>query len=154
MQVGSFFYSVHYSLTRTQLHSYPIISPADAHKQTHILTIGSLPHIVDILLEIKQDECISPLSWSVHHNFVNDGKQSERGWACTPHPHQPWQYEGIYARKCPFPLCVYSVVFLGGLHVFLPCTFLFSVDKYRNARILKVGCLYCKVSVYCLRRNS
>ncbi len=31
----------------------------------------------------------SPLSWSVHCNFTGDGKCNERGWACTPHPHQP-----------------------------------------------------------------
>jgi hypothetical protein len=39
--------------TRTQLHSYPSISPADAHKQNHILTIWESPHGVDILLEMK-----------------------------------------------------------------------------------------------------
>jgi hypothetical protein len=30
-----------------------------------------------------------PLSWSVHCNFSGEGKCNERGWACTPHPHQP-----------------------------------------------------------------
>ncbi len=30
-----------------------------------------------------------PLSWSVHCNFTGEGKCNERGWACTPHPHQP-----------------------------------------------------------------
>ncbi len=38
---------------------------------------------------MKQGECISPLSWSVHCNFVRDCNYSERGWAYTPHPHQP-----------------------------------------------------------------
>jgi hypothetical protein len=33
--------------------------------------------------------CILPLSWSVQHNFVRDGRCSERGWECTPRPHQP-----------------------------------------------------------------
>jgi hypothetical protein len=34
-------------------------------------------------------EYISPhFSWSVHHNFVHDGKYRERGRACTPHLHQ------------------------------------------------------------------
>ncbi len=33
---------------------------------------------------------VCPLSWSVHCNFTGDGKCNERGWACTPHPHQPW----------------------------------------------------------------
>jgi hypothetical protein len=32
---------------------------------------------------------ICPLSWSVHCNFTADGKCNERGWSCTPHPHQP-----------------------------------------------------------------
>ncbi len=26
--------------------------------------------------------------WSVYHNFARDGRQSERGRACIPHPHQ------------------------------------------------------------------
>jgi hypothetical protein len=40
------------------------------------------------LQEMKQGQCICPLSWSVHCNFNGDGKCNERGWACTPHPHQ------------------------------------------------------------------
>jgi hypothetical protein len=28
------------------------------------------------------------LSWSVHHNFVCEGRFSERGWAFTPYPQQ------------------------------------------------------------------
>ncbi len=34
-----------------------------------------------------------PLIWSVrvHCNFTGDGKCNKRGWACTPHPHQPRQ---------------------------------------------------------------
>ncbi len=44
-----------------------------------------------------------PLSWSVQHNFVRDGKQSERGRACTSHLYQA----GLIF---PLPLCVYSVV--------------------------------------------
>jgi hypothetical protein len=59
---------------------------------------------------VEIGECICPLSWSVHHNFVRDGRycSSERGWACTrPHQmssffHQP----RMYARKWPLPLCV------------------------------------------------
>jgi hypothetical protein len=42
-----------------------------------------------ILVEMKQVQCICPLSWSVHCNFNGEGKCSERGWACTPHPYQP-----------------------------------------------------------------
>jgi WD repeat-containing protein 19 len=41
------------------------------------------------LLEMKQGWCVCPLSWSEHCNFTGDGKCNERGWACTPHPHQP-----------------------------------------------------------------
>jgi hypothetical protein len=33
--------------------------------------------------------CICSLSWSVHCNFTGDGECSEKGRACTPHPHQP-----------------------------------------------------------------
>ncbi len=32
-------------------------------------------HRVHILVEMKQDECICPLSWSVHCNFVRDGNK-------------------------------------------------------------------------------
>ncbi len=39
------------------------------------------------LQEMKQGQCICPLSWSVHCNFTGDGKCNKRGWACTPHPH-------------------------------------------------------------------
>jgi hypothetical protein len=46
-------------------------------------------HRVHIFLEMKQGQCICPLSWSVHCNFTGDGKCNKRGWACTPHPHQP-----------------------------------------------------------------
>jgi hypothetical protein len=46
-------------------------------------------HRVHILVEMKQGQCICPLSWSVHCNFTGEGKCNERGWACTPHPHQP-----------------------------------------------------------------
>jgi hypothetical protein len=48
---------------------------------------GSTEYI--FLLEMKQGHCICPLSWSVHCNFTGNGKCNERGWACTPHPHQP-----------------------------------------------------------------
>jgi hypothetical protein len=48
-------------------------------------------HRVHILVEMKQGQCICPLSWSVHSNFSGEGKCNERGWACTPHPHQPGQ---------------------------------------------------------------
>jgi hypothetical protein len=50
---------------------------------------GGLAHRVHILIEMIQGQCICPLSWSVHCNFTGDGYSNERGWACTPHPHQP-----------------------------------------------------------------
>ncbi len=43
------------------------------------------------LQEMKQGQCICPLSWSVHCNFTGDDKCNKRGWGCTPHPHQPRQ---------------------------------------------------------------
>ncbi len=49
---------------------------------------GGVEHRVHILVEMKQGQCICPLSWSVHCNFTGEAKCYERGWACTPHPHQ------------------------------------------------------------------
>ncbi len=43
-------------------------------------------HRVHILVEMKQGQCICPLSWSGHCNFTGEGKCSERGWPCTPPP--------------------------------------------------------------------
>jgi hypothetical protein len=37
----------------------------------------------------------------------------KKGWACTPHPHQPgliFHHEGMYAKNRQLPLCVYSVL--------------------------------------------
>ncbi len=46
-------------------------------------------------------------------NFVRDGRYIERGWACTPHPHQPgiifpswWNVR----QKGQLPLYEYSVI--------------------------------------------
>ncbi len=50
---------------------------------------GRNTEYVHIFVEMKQGSCICPLSWSVHCNFTGDSKCNERGWACTPHPHQP-----------------------------------------------------------------
>jgi hypothetical protein len=44
---------------------------------------------VHILVEMKQGQCICPLSWSVHCNFTGEGKCKKRGWPCTPPP--PYQ---------------------------------------------------------------
>jgi hypothetical protein len=46
-------------------------------------------HRVHILVEMKEGQCICPLSWSVHCNFTGEGKCNERGWASTPPPLQP-----------------------------------------------------------------
>ncbi len=43
---------------------------------------------VHIGVEQKLGECICPLSCSVHHNFVNDGRYTERGWKYILPPHQ------------------------------------------------------------------
>jgi hypothetical protein len=37
-----------------------------------------------ILIEIKQGQFIRPLSWSVHCNFIRDGKCSEGGGRAPP----------------------------------------------------------------------
>ncbi len=56
---------------------------------------------------------VCPISWSVHCNFTGDGNSNERGWACTPHPHQPgpilpefYPHDWLYARKQRLLLCV------------------------------------------------
>jgi hypothetical protein len=54
-----------------------------------ISTDGSHHRVHIFAIEMKQGQCICPLSWSVHCNFTGDGKCNERGWACNPHPHQP-----------------------------------------------------------------
>jgi hypothetical protein len=92
-------------------------------------------HRVHKLVDMKQGDCICPLSWSVHFNFVRDGNYSERGWACTPHP--PWSNFSImteYARKRRLPLCVFSV---GGLS---ECSFLFySAPVHMKSEELSSG---------------
>ncbi len=68
-----------------------------------------LSHRVHILVEMKQGQCICPLSWSVHCNFTGEGKCNERGWACTPTlTSQDWFYphHWMYARKQRLQLCV------------------------------------------------
>ncbi len=67
---------------------------------------------------MKQDECLCPLSWSVHCNFVRDGNYSEKGWACIPpppHPHQLGTNFSIMMECTPESggshLCVYSVTY-------------------------------------------
>jgi hypothetical protein len=46
---------------------------------------------VNILVEMKQGQCICPLSWSVHRNFTGDGNTVvvKGGGRAPPHPNQP-----------------------------------------------------------------
>ncbi len=59
-------------------------------------------HRVHILVEMKQGQCICPLSWSVHCNFTGEGKFNERGWACTPPP--PYQPGPILPSSLNVPV--------------------------------------------------
>jgi hypothetical protein len=64
--------------------------------------IGGPDHRVLILIEMKQGECICPLSWSVHSNFVRDGSYSERGKACSaPPPSLAWANFSIKMECTP-----------------------------------------------------
>ncbi len=63
--------------------------------------------IVSVYLP-SQLECI-------HYNFLRDGRYSERGWACTPHPHQvglifqSW-WDGMYASECQLVYTLHSTI--------------------------------------------
>ncbi len=65
-----------------------VLSPLYTHNKHCIASVG-LPTEYISLREMKQGQCICPLSWSVHCNFTGDGNCNKRGWACNPHPHQP-----------------------------------------------------------------
>ncbi len=62
---------------------------------------------------------ICPLSWSVLYNFVRDDRYNERGWACPTSSFAMlgwfFHHDGMYARKWPLPLCVYSVLLLSSV---------------------------------------
>jgi hypothetical protein len=65
---------------------------------------------ISFLQEMKQGQCICPLSWSVHCNFTGEGKCNERGWAtgrqCTvPFSVQKWI---ISRRRCAMLLNISS----------------------------------------------
>jgi hypothetical protein len=59
-------------------------------------------------------ECICLLSWRVHHNFVRDGRYSERGWACTPTPSTALDNFSVMVERQESGRChsVYSVFYL------------------------------------------
>ncbi len=68
-------------------------------------------HRVHMLVELKQGECIYPLSRTVHRNFVNDGNRLKGGGrAPTTLTSQGWffHHDGMYARNWQSPFCVYS----------------------------------------------
>jgi hypothetical protein len=68
----------------------PLSGAAILYRPARLHRMDSVPTTEYISLqEMKQGQCICPLSWSVHCNFTGDGKCNKRGWACTPHPHQP-----------------------------------------------------------------
>ncbi len=61
------------------------------------------------LLQMKQGQCICPLIWSVHCNFIGDGKSIERGWACTPPTSPAWANFTLTMECTPESDCCYSV---------------------------------------------
>ncbi len=66
-----------------------------------------------VLVEMKQGECVFPLSRSVHCNFVRDGNRLKGGGRAPPTlTSQDWffHHDGMYARNRQSPLCVYSEV--------------------------------------------
>jgi hypothetical protein len=62
---------------------HQLFSPTQCLESLIIERIGS-NHRVHILVEMKQGQCICPLSWSVHCNFTGDGKCNERGGRAPP----------------------------------------------------------------------
>ncbi len=74
-------------------------------------------------VELKYCESICLLSWSVYTAtlYIREGKQSERGWVCTPSLTSLglfFHHDGMYARNRPSPLCVYSVDIAQMQHIF------------------------------------
>ncbi len=67
-------------------------------------------HTEYIGVEIKEGDCICPLSWGIKSNIVRDGKYNERGWTCNPPPLTSlgkfFHHDGMYAIKRPIRLCV------------------------------------------------
>jgi hypothetical protein len=126
-----------------------------------------LAHRVHILVEMKQGQCICPLSWSVRCNFTGEGKCNERGWACTPHPHQPglilpslnirqkaavatlctlWscqsfpEFQGMLSACTMYRTCSLRLVFYRTLHSVITgiCSFCQRADQERSYSIASV----------------
>ncbi len=78
----------------------------------------SFNHRVHILVKMKQGQCICPLSWSVHCNFIGEGKCNERGVGVHPPP-SPTRTDFTLITECTpeSSHCnsVYSVVLAGKL---------------------------------------
>ncbi len=55
---------------------------------------------------MKYRECVCPLSWSVHFNFVRDGNRVKGGGRAPPHPYLLGLIFGMYARNRSLLLCV------------------------------------------------
>ncbi len=52
--------------------------------------VGRSTHRVHIITRDEKGLAYLPTQLKrIHCNFTGDGKCKERGWACTPHPHQP-----------------------------------------------------------------
>jgi hypothetical protein len=74
--------------------------------------LGIINHSVQYIgVEMKKGECICPLSWRIHYNFVCHGRYSEKGWVCTPHPHHTpaWANFSIMMACTPESGRCYSV---------------------------------------------
>ncbi len=56
-------------------------------------------HRVHMLVEMKQGQCICPLSWSVHCNFTGDGKCNEKG-VCVHPPPSPARTDFTLITEC------------------------------------------------------
>ncbi len=76
-------------------------------------------------VEMKYGECIGPLSWSVHCNFVRDGKQSGGGGR-APHPPSP--------ARADFSIMMDCMPEIGHCHSV--CTLWYSLCYIHAKRIL------------------
>ncbi len=55
-----------------------------SNSRNHKHSFQSSAHRIHIFLEMKQGQCVCPLSWIVHCNFTSDGKCNKRWWASPP----------------------------------------------------------------------
>jgi hypothetical protein len=86
---------------KTHLHVIPLAHLYTKHHSSN--------HRVHILVEMKQGQCICPLSWSVHCNFTGYGKFNKGGGRAPPtltSQGQFYPHDWMYARKQQLQLCV------------------------------------------------